>query len=68
MIKTNTGRWYDVECDNPKCERLASMDYELCLGWATPTQAINAAVESGWVRREENGLEHMYCHRCRQKG
>lgn len=64
MIKTNTSRWYDVECDNPKCERLVSMDYELCLGWVSPMQAVNAAMEAGWERREENGIEHMYCPFC----
>lgn len=68
MIIFNTSRWYDVGCDNPKCGFMASMGYELCLGWATPTRAINAALEAGWERREENGIEHMYCRWCRQKG
>lgn len=68
MIKVNTSRWYDVECDNPKCERLASVSYGRCLGWALPTQAVNAAVEAGWERREENGIEHMYCHEHNQEG
>lgn len=66
MIKTNTSRWYDVECDGDGCERLASMDYGHCLGWATPTQAVDAALEARWERREENGIEHMYCYWCRQ--
>ena len=68
MIKTNTSRWYDVECDGKECGMLSSMDYELCLGWATPMQAVNAALEAGWEQREENGIEHMYCRRCSQKG
>lgn len=68
MIKTNTSRWYDVECDNLKCGRLASMDYELCLGWASARAAVNAALEAGWERREENGIENMYCPWCRQRG
>lgn len=68
MIQTNTSRWYDVGCDNPRCGLMASMSYEGCLGWATPTRAVNAAIESGWERREENGIERMYCPWCRQKG
>lgn len=68
MIKTNISRWYDVECDGKECEMLASMDYEICLGWATPTAAVNAALEAGWERREENGIEHMYCQEHKQKG
>ena len=61
MIKTNTSRWYDVQCDAPDCEMLASAEYQQCIGWALTTQAVNAAVEAGWERREEDGLEHMYC-------
>lgn len=67
MIKTNTSRWYDVQCDAPDCEMLASMDYEACLGWVTPTAAVNAALGAGWDRREENGIEHMYCPEHKQK-
>lgn len=61
MIKTGTIRWYDVACDAPGCEMLASSEYQKCIGWALPTQAVNAAVEAGWERREEDGVEHMYC-------
>ena len=61
MIKTSTSRWYDVECDAPDCDALASAEYQQCLGWALPTPAVNAAVEAGWERREEDGLERMYC-------
>ena len=61
MIKTSTSRWYDVECDRYGCERLASWDYNLCLGWARATLAIDAALEAGWEQREENGIKHMYC-------
>lgn len=61
MIKTNTSRWYDVACDAPNCQQLASMEYQQCIGWALPTQAVNAAVEAGWERREEDGIERMYC-------
>jgi hypothetical protein len=65
MIKTNISRWYDVECDNPKCGRLASMDYGHCLGWALPTQAVKSAIEASWGIRTENGIDRMYCPRCR---
>lgn len=61
MIKTNTSRWYDVQCDAPDCNRMISAEYQQCIGWALPTQAVNAAMEAGWGRREEDGLEHMYC-------
>lgn len=68
MIKTNTSRWYDVECDYPGCDRLVSWDCNLCLGWARTTLAIDAALEAGWERREENGVEHMYCPEHNQEG
>lgn len=68
MIKTNTSRWYDVECDNQKCGRLASMDYGNCLGWKLQTQAVKAAIEASWEPREENGVEHMYCPEHNQEG
>ena len=61
MIKTNESRWYDVQCDAPDCEMLASAEYAQCLGWALPRQAVNAAIDAGWERREEDGVEHMYC-------
>lgn len=61
MIKTNISRWYDVQCDTPGCEMLASSEYQKCIGWALPTQAVNAAIDAGWERREEDGIEHMYC-------
>lgn len=61
MIKTNKSRWYDVECDAPDCEMLASSEYQKCIGWALPTQAVNAAVKAGWTSLEEDGAEHMYC-------
>ena len=59
MIKTNISRWYDVQCDAPDCEMMISAKYKQCIGWALPTQAVNAAVEAGWERREEDGIEHM---------
>ena len=65
MIKTDTSRWYDVECDAPDCERLASMDYGNCLGWSLPTQAVKAAVEASWGIRTEDGVDRMYCPMCR---
>lgn len=68
MIKTNTSRWYDVQCDAPDCGRLASAEYQQCIGWALPTQAVNAAVEAGWERREEDGIERMYCPECAKEG
>lgn len=61
MIKSNTSRWYDVQCDAPDCNRMISAEYQQCIGWALPTQAVNAAMEAGWGRREEDGIEHMYC-------
>lgn len=61
MIKTNTSRWYDVQCDAPGCNRMISAECQQCIGWALPTQAVNAAMEAGWERREEDGTEHMYC-------
>lgn len=61
MIKTDTSRWYDVECDRYGCDRLASWDCTLCLGWARPELAIDAALSAGWGRCEEDGIEHMYC-------
>jgi len=61
MIKTNTIRWYDVQCDAPDCEMMISAEYAQCIGWASPTQAVNAAIDADWERREEDGVEHMYC-------
>lgn len=61
MIKTNTSRWYDVQCDAPDCQQLASAEYGQCIGWALPRQAVGAAVEAGWTALEEDGVEHMYC-------
>ena len=61
MIKTNISRWYDVQCDAPDCNHMISAEYQQCIGWALPTQAVNAAMEAGWERREEDGIEHMYC-------
>ena len=61
MVKTDITRWYDIQCDAPNCERLISAEYQQCICWALPTQAVNAAIEAGWQRREEDGLEHMYC-------
>ena len=63
MIKTNTNtsRWYDVECDAPDCEMMISAEYAQCIGWASPTQAVCAAIDAGWERCEEDGVEQMYC-------
>lgn len=65
MIKTNASRWYDMECDNPECGRLASMEYGHCLGWKLPTQAVKAAIEASWGIRTENGIDRTYCQSCR---
>lgn len=69
MIKTDIMRWYDVQCEAPNCTWLASKEYGVCcIGWASPTMAVNAAVEAGWERREEDGIERMYCPECAKKG
>ena len=61
MIKT-VNRWYDVQCDAPDCERLASAEYQHCLGWVSPMQAVKAAVEAGWQRRSGDDFDRsMYC-------
>lgn len=68
MISTNVSRWYDVECDNPVCERLSSVSYGHCVGWALPVQAIKSALEAGWGMQDDGtGIERMYCPLCRQK-
>ena len=66
MLKIGVSHWYDFECDNPKCERLVSMDYGHCLGWATPGQATEAALNACWERTVEHGVVHFYCFWCKQ--
>lgn len=52
MIKTNTSRWYDVECDAPNCERLASMEYRQC-DKKEPTMKNSASRKHATIGRGE---------------
>lgn len=63
MIKTDITRWYDVQCDAPDCGEKAGLFYSdyFNMSWDSPSKAVDAALTAGWQRREEDGVEHMYC-------